>query len=177
MNKTLNDTQRKLVEDNHNLIYSFLRSRNLSLDAVEDWYGTAAIGLCKAALVFDESRGCKFTTLAYMIMDNEVRMIMRQNRKNVSASVSLNSPINTADGCCLADIIPDTKDFMYSIYLNDAVSIASRGLSDRDKKIVRLILEEGYSQRKVSKLFGVSQAQVSRIYRGFYTKIKEYFEG
>lgn len=177
MNKTLNDTQRKLVEDNHNLIYSFLRSRNLSLDAVEDWYGTAAIGLCKAALVFDESRGCKFTTLAYLIMDNEVKMIMRQNRKNVPATVNLNSPINTADGCYLADIIPDTGDFMYSIYLNDAIEIASRGLSDRDKKIVRLILEKGYSQRKVARMFGLSQTQVSRIYKRFYTKIKECFEG
>ena len=41
MSQTLNNAQRKLVEDNHNLIYSFLNSRHLSLDAVEDWYGTA----------------------------------------------------------------------------------------------------------------------------------------
>ena len=35
----------RLVEDNHNLIYKFLRNHNLE----DDWYDVAAIGLCKAA--------------------------------------------------------------------------------------------------------------------------------
>lgn len=176
MNKTLNDEQRKLVEDNHNLIYSFLNSRHLSLDAIEDWYGTAAIGLCKAALIYDESKGCKFTTLAYIIMDNEVKQVMRSNKKCVSAKVSIDSPISSADGCCLADIIPDTRDFMYSIYLNDAIAIATRGLSERDLKILHLIVEKGYSQKRISSEFKISQPQVSRIYKAFCDKIKQYFE-
>ena len=35
----------RLVENNHNLIYKFLRNHNLE----DDWYDVAAIGLCKAA--------------------------------------------------------------------------------------------------------------------------------
>lgn len=35
--------QQKLVEDNHNLIYLYLKNSNLPVD---DYYGIASIGLC-----------------------------------------------------------------------------------------------------------------------------------
>lgn len=176
MSQTLNNAQRKLVEDNHNLIYSFLNSRHLSLDAIEDWYGTAAIGLCKAALTYDESRGAKFATLAYICMDNEVRMVLRTNRKNVSVTASLDDEITATDGnCCLGDIIPDNRDFYYSIYLNDAIDIATKKLSDRDKKFIDLIVNYGMTNVEIAKRFGVSQPTVSRVYCKFIKIIKDYF--
>lgn len=176
MSQTLNNQQRKLVEDNHNLIYSFLKQHKLSLDAVEDWYGTAAIGLCKAALIFDESRGSKFSTLAYLCMNNEVRMVMRANRKNVTVTTSLNDDISTANGCCLADIIPDTRDCFYSVYLNDAIEIATRNLSDRNKKFIDLIINHGMTNTEVAKQFGVSQPTVSRVYAKFLKSVRDYFD-
>lgn len=119
MSQTLNSTQRKLVEDNHNLIYSFLNSRHLSLDAVEDWYGTAAIGLCKAALIYDENQGVKFATFAYICMDNEVRTMLHTHRKNFSVVSSSDDEVTTIDSsCCFEDIIPDNPDFYCSIYLD-----------------------------------------------------------
>lgn len=47
----LTPQQQKLVEDNHNLIYSLAYKKNINLD---EFYGDLAIGLCKAALAFDE---------------------------------------------------------------------------------------------------------------------------
>ena len=178
MNKTLNNAQRKLVEDNHNLIYSFLNSRHLSLDSVEDWYGTAAIGLCKAALAFDESRGVKFTTLAYICMDNEVRLTLGKNRKNVTAVASVDDEIVADDsGCFLTDVIPDKRDFYYPVYLNDAIEIATRSLNDRDKQIVDLIMNHGLSYSAVAIKFGVSQPTASRVYNKFLNKIREQLNG
>lgn len=176
MSKVLNDAQRKLVEDNHNLIYSFLNSRHLSLDSVEDWYGTAAIGLCKAALTFDESRGAKFTTLAYICMDNEVRGIMRTNRKLAQATVSLDDPIEGADGCTLADVITDNgRDFMESVYLNDAIAIAYKKLNERDKAMIDMVVNQGMTNIAVAAKFGVAQPTVSRVYTKFIKMIREYF--
>lgn len=175
MSQTLNEQQRKLVEDNHNLIYSFLNSHHLSLDAVEDWYGTAAIGLCKAALIYDESRGSKFSTLAYLCMDNEVKMIMRNNRKCVSTVASLDDEVRSSDGCCLADVVPDNRDFYFSIYLNDAIAIATRKLSERDKQFIDLIVNHGKTNTEIARQFGVSQPTVSRVYCGFIKSIREYF--
>lgn len=71
----LNDMQKKMVEDNHNLIYSFLAKHNLS---VEEWYDVAAIGLCKAAQSYDGS--AKFNTLAYKVMFNEVCKVFRHKK-------------------------------------------------------------------------------------------------
>lgn len=175
MSKTLNDDQRKLVEDNHNLIYSFLNSRRLSLDSVEDWYGTAAIGLCKAALTYDASHGAKFATLAYICMDNEVRQVLRKNRKEVNTIISLDDCIDSADGCTFADIIPDNRDFYYPIYLNDAVDIATRKLNDRDKQIISLIVNDGLTHSEIAKKFNICQPTVSRVYGKFLKEIRSYF--
>lgn len=177
MSKTLNDEQRQLVENNHNLIYSFLRSHNLSLEATEDWYGTAAIGLCKAALAYDETRGARFSTLAYLCMDREVKLVMRKERKCVKPSVSLDTELTNVDnGCYLNNIIPDTYDFMDVILFNDAVRIATANLCDRDKHILHLIMDKGYTQSKAAKETGLSQAQVSRIYHTYVDKIRDYFK-
>lgn len=176
MSKTLNDKQRKLVEENHNLIYSYLHSHKLSLDAIEDWYGTAAIGLCKAALVYDESRGAKFSTLAYLCMDNEVKQIMRKSKRSVKAGISLDAELNGGDGVCyLTDFIADPYDFTSTIFINDAIRLATEGLSDRDRTIIRLIVDHGMSQKKVGERIGVSQAQVSRVYKTYMGKIRAYF--
>lgn len=176
MSKTLNDTQRKLVEDNHNLIYSYLHSHNLSLDAIEDWYGTAAIGLCKAALVYDENRGAKFSTLAYICMDREVKLIMRKSKRSVRATMSLDAELTSGDGgCYLTDLVADPYDFTSTIFINDAIRIATEGLSSRDKTIIHMIVDLGMSQKKISDQFGISQAMVSRIYKKYMGKIRDYF--
>lgn len=176
MSKVLNDAQRKLVENNHNLIYSFLNSRHLSLDSVEDWYGAAAIGLCKAAMVYDESRGTRFTTLAYICMDNEVRGTMRTERKLVQPCVSLDEPIEETESLTVADVLTDYKqDFTESVYLNDAINIAYKKLNNRDKAIIDMIVAKGMTNVAVAAKFGVAQPTVSRVYTKFVKMIKAYF--
>ena len=70
----LNESQKQLVEEHHNLIYSFLHKYHYD---IEEWYDLAAIGLCKAAYYFKENTGNKFTTFAYKIMQmmlyNEIK--------------------------------------------------------------------------------------------------------
>ena len=177
MNRTLNDIQRKLIEENHNLIYSFLNSRQLSIDAVEDWYGAAAIGLCKAALAYDENRKTEFTTLAYICMENEVRMVFRRNRKNVNAIISLDDEIPTTDGNCrLSDIIPDSHDFSNYICLSDAIETAANKLSERDKQFLDLIINCGKTNNEIAEKFGVSRQTVSQVYHKFLKSIRECFD-
>lgn len=174
MSNTLNEKQRKLVEDNHNLIYAFLKKKNLSLNATEDWYGTAAIGLCKAAMTFDETKGSNFSTLAYICMDNEVKQIMRKERKLAKPVVSLDEELES--GCaCLCDLVADNRDPFFSVYLNEAIEIALRGVSDRDKAILNLVIHTNMTNRAVGDKFGVSQATVSKIYNRFIDKVREYF--
>ena len=79
--KQLNQIQQKLVEDNHNLIYSFMNKNKLSTDAVEDWYGTCAIAMCKAAMTYDPNRNVKFNTVAYVYMNNAMKTALEKQFK------------------------------------------------------------------------------------------------
>lgn len=173
MSKTLNDAQRKLVEDNHNLIYSFLNSRHLSLDSVEDWYGTAAIGLCNAAMTFDESRGTKFQTYAYKCMKNAVNGVMRNNAKLIVPVFSLDD--TAIENGSLEGIITDNKDPFFDIYVKESIEIATRGMSDRDKQMVDMIIRQGYDQSSVARVFGLSRQRVSEIMKPVLETIREYF--
>lgn len=60
--------QRKIAEENHNLIYSFARSRKLD---IEEFYDLLAIGLCKAAYYYNPDKG-RFSTIAYIRMQHEL---------------------------------------------------------------------------------------------------------
>ena len=57
----LNTEQKKLVEDNHDLIYGFLTKYKLDFST---WYDVCAIGLCKAGMAYDGSN--RFSTFAYL---------------------------------------------------------------------------------------------------------------
>lgn len=174
MNKALNDTQRKLVEDNHNLIYSFLKLHSLSLDAVEDWYSAAAIGLCNAAISFDESKNVPFSVLAYVCMENVVRQIIRNEQKNINASESLDDSV--AEGCCFMDMVQDNEDPFFKIYLNEAVSNALKDTSERDKKIIFMIIYNGCKQKEIGEMYGITRSAVSMVYRKFISKVRAYFD-
>jgi len=79
-------TYQKLAEDNHKLIYGFMHKYHLS----EDWYGELAEGLCKAARIYDENMGVKFSVLAYRSMKNTMLMRFRDEGKLVK-TVSLDA--------------------------------------------------------------------------------------
>ena len=48
----MDEHQKSLVTENHNLIYSFLKKYNLDVD---EYYDLAAIGLCNACINYDAS--------------------------------------------------------------------------------------------------------------------------
>ena len=75
--KIMTEEQKKLAEDNHNLIYFYARKYHMSKQDFEDRDGILAIGLCKAARDYDESRGRAFSTVAMGYMLNECRNAYR----------------------------------------------------------------------------------------------------
>ena len=89
----LNTEQKKLVEDNHDLIYGFMTKYKLDFST---WYDVCAIGLCKAGAAYDGSN--RFSTLAYYCMHNEVKNAKRTQsakKRNDSRVVSLNCEVKT----------------------------------------------------------------------------------
>jgi len=164
MKKRLNDEQRKIVEDNHNLIYAFLSSNSLD---IEEYYDLAAIGICKAALSYDKEKG-QFSTLAYKCMWNQV-MVEKRKQKAISRGDGLQ--VLYYDACfesddseisfleMLEDWKADTgkqaeiRHFLYSIYSK---------LNELESKMFDLLLR-GYKQKEVAILCGRSQTTVGNL--------------
>lgn len=73
----LTPEQQKLVEQNHNLIYSFAMLRGANVDEA---YGALATGLCLAARSYSPEKNVSFSTYAYRVMRNELVREWRDSR-------------------------------------------------------------------------------------------------
>lgn len=161
----MTDEQRKLCEDNHNLIYHFLHKYNLPID---EWYDMAAIGLCKAATSYNDELS-KFSTYAmngmYMTVFCEKRkekslkaipyymMMYHQEKTTTKEGEDVGELID-----CLASNENIEENVTFQVVYNNACE----KLCERDKTILKMMID-GYSQEKIANGFALSQPQISRI--------------
>lgn len=176
---SLNVKQQHLVEDNHNLIYSFAKSRKLDL---EEYYDVLAIGLCKAALIFDENKGM-FSTLVYTCMNNEVKRIKRKENEQKTIPKHMVDSLdyiyssdnddseNSLKDKIIKDIFPaPDENVINAIMFNN---FYYQNLDERERLIVDLVFQRK-NQTDISKKLSVSQPQVSRLIKEIKIKWIEY---
>ena len=176
---SLNTKQQHLVEDNHNLIYSFAHLKKLDL---EEYYDLLAIALCKAALIFDENKGM-FSTLVYMCMNNEVKLIKRKEKEKKtipkymvdSLDYIYSSDNDDSENSLIDKIIKDIfpapdESVVNAIMFNN---FYYQNLDNRERLIVDLVFQ-GKNQTDISKKLLVSQPQVSRLIKGVANKWIKY---
>lgn len=172
--KGITNEQQQVIEENHNLIYSFLQKYNLSVD---DWYGLAAIGLCKAAITYKNGVS-SFSTYAYKCMFTTV---WSEKRKEKQSGTIPNHQIlyyqseldNNSDGDtnCFMNYIPSETNVEDDALTEVIFEEYNSKLNGREKTIFRMF-KEGYKQREIGKKVGCSQAQVSRVRK----KLLQYFD-
>ena len=128
----LTSTQQKMVEENHNLIYGMAHKYKINLD---EYYDVLAIGLCKAAMTFDETKG-QFSTFAYVTMLNEYNAVLRHNKTYMVIPeqnlVSMNTQMISDDGNGVVeygdlfpadvDIEKDTVETDYTVLSDNTIS-------------------------------------------------------
>jgi RNA polymerase sigma factor (sigma-70 family) len=158
--------QQKLVEDNHNMIYSFLNKYNLSHN---DWYDLAAIGLCKAAMAFKEDVS-KFSTFAYKCMFNSVfHEKRRETQMGTIPEHKLSyyeEGIEGEDGedMTLFDTLASSDNTENDSIVNIQIHKLMNNATDKDKKLISLIMD-GYTQKEIGNIIGCSQTHVGRMTR------------
>lgn len=118
----------------------------------------ARIGLWKACKTFDKSQGFAFATYAIRVISNEIGCFMRRQKKYLNM-VSLDSFIEGADETVtLMDSLGYEHDF-------DGKLNAKSIIAKLNNYPVLKRLVTGEKQKDVAKSVGLSQAQISRIYR------------
>lgn len=117
------------------MIYGFAHRKGVDADEL---YDVLAIGLCKAALTFDESKGYKFSTLAYRCMEHEYLSHLRDEFSSRRVPQYCMVPLSEAeeyigvdDGSMLDLSKPRVHAFVSS-------------LTDRQKSVLRLLMA-GYN--------------------------------
>ena len=140
----LTEEQKKIVEDNHNLIYSFAHSKNLNLDY---WYDILAIELCKSVMKHNPQKA-SLSTLFYLKASRTV--IMEMNK--INAKKRMGEQMTTE---LFPNQLVGNNEEYEDIILEDELS------ASKYYPILKLKYE-GYSQKEIAKMLDISQSQVSR---------------
>lgn len=162
----MTDEQRQFAEDNHDLIYSFLHKYNLPLNAMEDYYGLAAIGFCKAVITFDKEQGNTFSTYAYYCMLNQVRW----DKRLVKNKLQLTSYEDIPDA--EKWFIKDFRDMIREKDFNLSVQKYLTKFDDRTQLIVKHWLYGRKTFDEISKMVGVSRQRTQAIWKKFIEKAR-----
>lgn len=176
----LTNEQQKLVETNHNLIYKFAHKENLVID---DYYDILAIGLCRAAMGFDESKG-KFSTLAFHCMKNELCMYWRHGQRQsaipenmiLSYGVTIGSSDNDSNGAVETTFLDYFADehSTYDIVVGNMMSeFLLSILNDKEQSIVKLLCD-GFSQADIADKLNCSRQNINHYIKTIAKKWKSY---
>lgn len=166
MSLKLNDEQRKLVEQNHNLIYSAMTKCGIRRQDFDDYYGFAAIGLCKAAIDYDESKAKSFSTYAYKCMRTEIMAYDRwrlADKRDERLTVSYNQLMNDLDenekeySFLLSDEKNNEKNSNFWLIFGDKIRI----LNNKDRMIIAL-KAQGYTIKEIGQVINISAPAVHK---------------
>lgn len=168
----LDEQQKKIVAENHNLIYYALSKYRLN---PEEYYDILAIGLCKAAIAFDPERS-KFATYAMKVMYNELRQYQRMensekrkaNKNTLSLNYRMNDPKNECHICEFGELLTDGREpFM------DVVHMYLPDILTKKELLVCRLSYDGYDQTQIGEKLGVTQSYVSRLLKKARIKLEK----
>ncbi len=161
--------QEQLVIDNHKLIYDYMWKHKMYEDAVEDWYGLCAIGLCKAALIYDSTKGTQFTTLAWVCMHNSCR-----KDRLKAYQKSLQDVTNIVDMNAFNEVCPDLS---YDPYIDKEFKIFVEEIlthyQETTRQMIRLRLYDNLTFEQIGKICNCTKQNVQLKWKSFCKRVKK----
>lgn len=168
----LTEEQKRIVEENHNLIYWYCNKYNLD---IEEYYGLFAIELCKAVQSYDPTKSKISTYIIRAFWNKHVNYDKRKKTNKRKA----NEDIISID----QDFGQDGEEYKLSDFLTNGKSIEDEiimiplsecELDDKLMSVVRLRLENpNLTQRELGDILGIGQMQAGRRLKAAEKKIKE----
>lgn len=171
-----NERRESLITNNIRLAISVAQKFSYE----EDFESVAMIGLIKAADTFDIEKGIRFATYAARVIQNDILMYIRKNKKYLKI-ISFEtvipgtdeSPLTIGDTLSYKDKEIDKFEKAEGVKeLHEAI----HSLPDRECKIICLLYGIGesrsYRQKEVAERFGLSQSYISRLEKNILKKMK-----
>lgn len=158
----------QVILNNVGIVGIVLKSLNLN-PFDEDLFATGIIGVVKAVNTFNPDKGFTLSAYATQIIRNEILVSFR--KKRIIPAFSLNEQYDLGNGKSVdfSEMIADGRRFEEEVIADIQMKQVLSFLNNREKKIISLSMD-GKTQREIAKIFGISQAQVSRIIKSIYKK-------
>lgn len=178
------EARNTLVEYNLRLVAHIVKKYNNFDRDTDDLISIGTIGLIKAINTYDIQKGNRLVTYASRCIENELLMMLRQERK-CSKEFSLYEPIGTdkeGNEINLLDIVEsNVSDITEQLSLEDDIrhlyiSIKDN-LTEREIKILTLRYglfgQKPLTQREIARNLNISRSYVSRIEKRALEKLKK----
>lgn len=151
-------TPDELYFENEALVYHVLNKKFPMSRFDDDFQQIARLGLWKACLRYDETKG-KFSTYAVPAIENEIKMELRKmGRKPIEVSLEalVKDTDENSERLTISGILIGEQDvgFVDTIWVD-------KELTDRQKRILSL-LYDGMVQADIAREIGISQTTVSK---------------
>ena len=182
------DAKNILVERNLRLVAHIVKKYTYPGKEIDDLISIGTVGLIKAIDSFDVNKGTRLATYAARCIENEILMLIRNNKK-AKGEVYLQDPIGVdkeGNEICLIDVLSSEYDSITDIVEN---KIQIKKLYNKIYTVLqereRIILEMRYglidgkckTQREIAKLLGISRSYVSRIEKKALKKLYKELNG
>lgn len=177
-----------LVERNLRLVAHIVKKYSYPGKDIDDLISIGTVGLIKAIDSFDTKKGTRLATYAARCIENEILMLIRNNKK-IKGEVYLQDPIGVdkeGNEISLMDVLSSDEDSIIEIVeskiqIKKLYSKINSSLTEREKIIIemRYGLVDGNqkTQREIAKLLGISRSYVSRIEKRALKKLYKELNG
>ena len=174
----------KLIEHNLRLVAHIVKKYNSPDRDLDD---LISIGLIKAVNTFDLDKGGRLVTYAARCIENELLMMLRQEKK-ILREVSLYEPIGTdqeGNHISLLDIISTDEaalvdQYLHKYYLSHLEQEVFLLEDSRERTIILkrygLCGNRPHTQKEVAAMMGISRSYVSRIEKKALEKLRNSYE-
>lgn len=163
-----------LVERNLRLVAHIVKKYSYPGKDIDDLISIGTVGLIKAIDSFDSSKGTRLATYAARCIENEILMLIRNNKKT-KGELYLQDPIGVdkeGNEISLMDVLSSEEDSIIEIVeskiqVKKLYSKIETCLTPREKTVIEmrygLVDGKPKTQREIALILGISRSYVSRI--------------
>lgn len=182
--RKLNDKQRELASENYKMIYSAANRwyfRN-TLSTFEECYDACMDAYMKAVTLYDESKGCKFSTFYYEVAKGFILKAMRdakaQKRLANQNTISIFREVSgDTEKITLMDLM-ESKENQYAVIENfETLKTVWHLLDETERYCIAEYYFNGRIQSEIAATMGNTQVHVSRKIKEGIKKMRNELEG
>ena len=169
--------EQQFAEENHDLVYAFLNEKKLSED---EYYDVVVFGYLRAVQEFcgtSKLRKYKFSTLAWKRMQHTLMDYYKyvSSPKRNAQVISLDEPIDSEDGLCIADTI-SYDDIMSELKEELLMHELAKKLSPREMRIIKM-KARGDKMHAIAKAERLTFQEINRLLDNIYPTVRKIFYG